>query len=101
MEVKKVCKSPKGTLSDLRPFLATKSPLKMMKVTSQQTIATHILLSTSRRTRPSGEGGGAQSGLQHFQSSLLMCTFLLISLLNMLFSKKVTENVHENQEAIF
>ena len=35
-------KSPKGTLSDLRPFLATKSPLKMMKMTSQQTIATHI-----------------------------------------------------------
>ena len=60
MEVKKVCKSPKGTLSDLRPFLATKSPLKMMKVTSQQTIATHILLSTSRRTRPSGEGGGTE-----------------------------------------
>ena len=92
-------KSPKGTLSDLRPFLATKSPLKMMKMTSQQTIATHILLSTSRRTRPSG--GGGKRGLQHFQSSLLMYPFLLISPLNMLFSKKVTENVHENQEATF
>ena len=40
-------------------------------------------------------------GLQHFQSSLLMCPFLLISPLNMLFLKKVTENVHENQEATF
>ena len=43
---KKIRKNPKGTLSDLRPFLATKSLLKMMKMTSQpieiNNCSTHI-----------------------------------------------------------
>ena len=33
------------------------------------------------------------------QSSLLMCPFLLMSSLNVLFLKEVTKNVHENQQA--
>ena len=33
------------------------------------------------------------------QSSLLMCPFLLMSPLNVLYLKEVTNNVHENQQA--
>ena len=64
-------------------------------------IAQYIKKKQAVRRGGGCRGGGAQRGLQHFQSSLLMCPFLLISPLNMLFPKKVTENVHENQEATF
>ena len=40
-----------------------------------------------------------QRGRQSPQSSLLMCPFLLMSPLNVLFLKKVTNNIHENQQA--
>ena len=39
-----------------------------------------------------------QRGCQPPQSSLLMCPFLLLSPLNSLFLKEVTNNVHENQQ---
>ena len=42
---------------------------------------------------------GGQRGRQLPQSSLLMYPFLLMGPLNVLFLKKVTNNIHENQQA--
>ena len=46
-------------------------------------------------------GGGVwgQMGRNLPQSSLLMCPFLLVIPLNVLFLKEVTSNIHENQQA--
>ena len=45
-------------------------------------------------------GGGGRGGISPpAESSLLMCPFLLMSPLIMLFLKKVAKNVYENQQA--
>ena len=43
--------------------------------------------------------GGAEGASAPLRSSLLMCPFLLMSPLNVLFLKEITQNVHENQQA--
>ena len=60
-------KSPKSTISDLRPFLATKSLLKMMKMTSQpieiNNCSTHIAQYIKKnQTLWWREGGGGTEG---------------------------------------
>ena len=45
-----------------------------------------------------GKEGGGREGVRPPQRCLLMCTFLPMSPLNLLFSKEVTKNVHENQQ---
>ena len=45
---------------------------------------------------PSEQDG--QRGRLQPQSFLSMCSFFLMSLLNVLFLKEVTENIHENQQ---
>ena len=51
---------------------------------------------------PQEQGGGGEGAGQKVrqppQSSLLMCPFLLISPLNVVFLKKVTKNIDENQQ---
>ena len=42
---------------------------------------------------------GGKRGHQPPQSSLLMCPYLLVIPLNVLYLKEVNNNVHENQQA--
>ena len=82
-----------GALYECAPnFSYPAFPLQNMKNLSSNLIFA-FLAQVHRSTR------GRGSVTSPSQSSLLMCSFLLRSPLNVLFLKEVHKNVHENQQA--
>ena len=58
-----------------------------------------MICSTLASSRPSGAGGAEGASPPPSQSFLPICPFFLMSYLNVLFLKEVTQNTHENQQA--
>ena len=67
------------------------------KIVSYITFLKIFWVIKSQALRSRGEDGALTP--RPPQSSLFMCSFLLMSSLNVLFLKEVTQNVHENQQA--